>query len=160
MRLAEDGRRVGAIPLHRGRLDGRTLRRVDWLLQPATFFSRELALAHPLDESLRYALDWDLFVRLAEAAPIDGLDLPIAGYRIHRGGKTVAGGAERQRELLAVLRRYHAPSAWNVRLFAALVALYGRAERLPGRLAWVGTRSLNAFARLTNLLSAGRGLPM
>ena len=159
LRLASDGRVVGRIAVHPHRLDPATIRRVDWILQPSTFYTRELALSLPLDPSLKYAMDWDFFIRLAQKARMDWIDEPIAGYRIHGAGKTVAGGVERQWELLRVLRRHNPPGAWNVRLMGLTLRLYEAGERLPGRLSWIATRLLNALARLTNVATNGRGLP-
>jgi glycosyltransferase involved in cell wall biosynthesis len=158
-RLSHDGRDAGEIRVRPDRLDAATTRHVDWILQPSTFYTRELALAHPLDPTLHFAMDWDFFIRVTADAAIDVVDQPIAGYRIHRAGKTVGGGASRQRELLRVLERYHPASAWNVRVMRLMVKAHAAAERRPRKAAWLVTRSLNAMARLTNVVTNGRGLP-
>lgn len=156
--LSEDGALVKPIRVDPRRVRHGVALHVDWFLQPATFYTRELALRYPIDVSLRYAFDWDLFIRMTRDVEFAVIDAPIAGYRVHAGGKTVGGGLERQRELLTVVRRY-APRSVRARTFGALVWLHGVAAGLPAPLARIGYRLLTTLARLTNRLSGGRGLP-
>jgi len=64
----------------------------NFIPQPATFFSRELwRAAGPLDERLRYAMDYDLWLRFAARGPPAYLPMPLADFRWH-GGSTTASG--------------------------------------------------------------------
>jgi glycosyltransferase involved in cell wall biosynthesis len=59
--------------------------------QPATFFRRDLFQeAGPLDESLHYAMDYDLWLRFARIAPPAFVPRPLASFRWHSGSKTGA----------------------------------------------------------------------
>ena len=95
--LTEEGERLRRIPVYPDRISHDTLRCVDWVLQPATFVRRELFLKHPLDTSLHFAFDWDFFIRITRDAIPIAIDRDIAGYRLHRAGKSVSGGSRRQR---------------------------------------------------------------
>ena len=72
-------------------LNSRTLRqwRTHAFLQPACFFSRAaFERAGGLDESLRYALDFDLWVKLGEIGAFDLIEAPLAEERVHADAKT------------------------------------------------------------------------
>jgi glycosyltransferase involved in cell wall biosynthesis len=61
----------------------------NFIPQPATFFRRDLLLeAGPLDESLHYAMDYDLWLRFARLAPPAFVPRPLASFRWHGGSKT------------------------------------------------------------------------
>lgn len=101
---------------------GRLLRRVDvpqplrlWdlvhysfpIVQPAAFFRRALfEYVGGLQESLSYAMDWDLIIRLAKAAPFEYVPGVLASQRIHGETKTATGGFRRWREIVEILRRH------------------------------------------------------
>lgn len=55
----------------------------------------------PMDDSLWYLADWDLWIRLAAAAPLLYLDEPLADFRVHAASQTAvrtrdAGDVEAQ----------------------------------------------------------------
>lgn len=84
-----DGRRVDSVPPER--LDGETI--ANWrrghFLQPCCFFRLSAFCdAGGLDESLDHALDFDLWLRLAERGRFQVLDDPIAADRHHPDAKT------------------------------------------------------------------------
>ena len=61
----------------------------NFIPQPATFFRRDLIEeAGPLDESLHYAMDYDLWLRFARLAPPTFVPRPLAAFRWHGGSKT------------------------------------------------------------------------
>lgn len=79
---------------------------------PAAAFRREAVAAHGLDETLWYAADWDLWLRLATSGPTAYLPQPTAAFRLHAGSQTTQRShrsAERERQLRAVLDR-HGPA--------------------------------------------------
>ena len=80
---------------------------VDYLLQPATFFSRQAwSAVGGLDPALRWCLDWDLFIRLAAQGPAVLIDGDIGISREHPATKTATGGLGRLEEIRALGRRH------------------------------------------------------
>lgn len=85
----------------RRRLIGR-----NFIPQPAVFFRRDLLEeAGPLDESLRYSMDYDLWLRFAERAEPVFLPRTLAAFRWHAASTTGAGYARGAWECLGVARR-------------------------------------------------------
>ena len=78
------------------------------VLQPATFFRRELFLAvGGLDTSLHFALDYELWLRMfPRARALHHLGRPLAVATYHPGAKSIAGMREQIRETVALKRRY------------------------------------------------------
>ena len=114
----------------------RLLHGLDYILQPAAFFRRSAYdAAGGLDSSLRWAMDWDLWIRLATVAEVEYLPRELAAARIWSGTKTAGGGWERLRELRAVTRR-HAGSAWTpgIRLYTLDTLRTRLSRRLPAAL--------------------------
>ena len=98
----------------------RLLHGLDYILQPAAFFRRGLAAGVGwLDTQLEFALDWDLWLKLAGAADVLYLRESLAFSRVHETAKTSTGGWRRVRELGRVTRA-HTGSFWTpgVRLYA------------------------------------------
>lgn len=82
----------------------------DYILQPTVFFRREaLFSAGLLDESLNWALDWELWLRLAKRFPFVYTNRVLAANRIHGDTKTKTGGFRRLREIVGVLKRHEVP---------------------------------------------------
>ncbi len=157
--LDEFGIKERRIPVFPDRIDFETLRYVDWVLQPATFVRRELFISCPIDVSLHFAFDWDLFIQLSRKAKFAPFDRDIAGYRRHGSGKTISGGARRQRELLEVIRRYNGRLDSRYLLLWPVVLGHRIAARMPGPLGRFGSRMLERFAALTHKVTGGRGIP-
>lgn len=84
---------------------------------PATMFRRDALLrVGPLDESLWFAADWDLWIRLAGAGPTLYVPRPLSAYRIHRMSQTSTRGsdpAEIRAQYAAVAERHL--RAWRAR---------------------------------------------
>ena len=81
---------------------------IDYVVQPATFWTREAWEATgPLDERLMYAFDWDWFIR-ARRAGVSFVpdDKYLAIYRKHDIRKTIVGGKPRQKELAWIYETY------------------------------------------------------
>jgi len=98
----------------------RLLHVLDYVLQPAAFFRRDAAFAAGLlDEGLHFALDWDLWIRLALRGEVLHLHEPLAFSRVHGRTKTSTGGWRRIRELGRLTRR-HTGDFWTpgVKLYA------------------------------------------
>jgi glycosyltransferase involved in cell wall biosynthesis len=157
--IAEDGSFRRRLPVRADRLSRSQIRHTDWILQPASFMRMSIARRFPLDPSLHWAMDWDLFIRVAEVATFTPLDREIAGYRYHPGSKTVGGGAARKRELARVIARYHGRASVVYLGTLAGVIAQTLGERLPGRLG----RSLRQAAKEIGIRSDrrtdGHGIP-
>lgn len=82
----------------------------DPILQPSTFWTRKvLEQVGFLDESLKYTLDWDFFVRISKVFQLNYLPVPLSSYRIHKSHKTSNGGLVRSDEIMAVVKKYSSP---------------------------------------------------
>ncbi len=78
--------------------------------QPGVFFLRQLLEeVGPLDESLHYAMDYDLWLRLARRWRFYHLDRFVARYRFHEASKTGQGWEKFDLEWEKVRARYY----WN-----------------------------------------------
>lgn len=67
----------------------------DYLGQPAVFYRREvLDKIGLLDESLKYAMDWDFFLRMKRSCEMRHINRFLAGYRLHEAAKTSQEGNE------------------------------------------------------------------
>ncbi len=79
----------------------------DFILQQTTFFRRAtLEAVGGLDESLHWALDWDLFIKIGKRFRVDYLPRDMANLREYRSAKTLSGGRKRLAELTEVMRRH------------------------------------------------------
>jgi glycosyltransferase involved in cell wall biosynthesis len=90
-----------------GRLAGRLLRwGPDLVPQPGSLArASAVSLAGFLDESLRYAMDLDLFLRLKDQGSVHYLPVALAAFRWHAGSTTVSGLAASEAEAREVRRR-------------------------------------------------------
>ena len=85
----------------------RLLNSLDYIVQPTTFFRRDAFLAvGGLDSSLRYCLDYDLWIKLALRYPVRYLPELLARVRVYPATKTASGGLERLNEIERMVRRY------------------------------------------------------
>lgn len=102
----EQGRVLGCLP-RRGFSLRRMIERAEFLPQQATFWRREVMEKVGLfDDRLRYAMDYEYFIRVARAFPVAYLPQPVACFRMHGTSKTVSQSEKHWREALAVSERY------------------------------------------------------
>jgi GT2 family glycosyltransferase len=108
----------------------------DFIMQPATFFTRAaFECAGPLDPTLRWCLDWDLWCRLSRVGAVRYLPQPLAANREHGSTKTATGGADRLREVLQLHRR-HGTTRWP-HAYCSFAAKQARTDgRRLAHLAW------------------------
>lgn len=80
----------------------------DYIIQPSTFWTRKAwERVGPLDEIMRFAFDWDWFIRAKDRLVIfKPQDKYLSIYRIHKTNKTNTGGKQRLRELALLYRKY------------------------------------------------------
>ena len=88
-----------------------------FIAHPAVFVRRSLfAHAGMFDEQLRYAMDIDLWLRLAALSTPATLDMPLAVFRDHPGSVSSANRIEAREEEFGVRRRHmdKAPLAFGI----------------------------------------------
>jgi glycosyltransferase involved in cell wall biosynthesis len=89
------------------RFSSRRLLRNNIILHPATFVRREALLAAGgFDPTLRYAMDYDLWLRLAAASPPLEMERALACFRVHSGSRSTACRLAALDEEYAVRLRY------------------------------------------------------
>jgi len=109
----------------------RRLLRGNILFHPATFVrSQALAQVGRFDTSLRYTMDYDLWLRLGKRGAPLSLDLPLACFRIHPGSTSVKHVDAAFKEELKVRCRY----LQGKPLQTALHLFYYCLKFLPNRL--------------------------
>jgi glycosyltransferase involved in cell wall biosynthesis len=99
----ENGQVIGRFPA--AQTDLRRLRRgYVHIPQPAAFFRAELwQQVAPLDDSFYFAMDYDLWVRLARLTELKYLPgNPWASFRLHSGAKTISADERCWPEMLRV----------------------------------------------------------
>jgi hypothetical protein len=80
---------------------------LDFVLQPSTFFLKEAwDRAGGLDPALRFGMDWDLIIRIAQGWPAVLMNEFLAASREYDETKTRNGGLERILELCSLVRRH------------------------------------------------------
>jgi hypothetical protein len=110
--VAENGCRIGAYPVEP--FDRHRLARRCFICQPAAFFRREaFASVGMLDAQLRFAFDYDLWIRMADRYPIIKIDRPLATSRMHQDNKTTRHMASAMQETLEVLNRHYGYVPYN-----------------------------------------------
>ena len=108
--IDENGKLIGRFPA--AQTDYRRLRRgYVHIPQQAAFFRAELwRKVAPLDPSFYFAMDYDLWVRLAALAPIQYVPRTWANFRLHTQGKTIAADERCWPEMLRV--HYRDGGSW------------------------------------------------
>lgn len=110
--IGEDGRLLGTFPATQDFDLWKLVWVSDYIMQPTVFMRREaLAAVGYLDESLHYAMDWDLWVRLACRWPAVRLGRVLAQTREYAATKTASGGWRRLAELRRLMAR-HGAKGW------------------------------------------------
>jgi glycosyltransferase involved in cell wall biosynthesis len=92
------------------------LLRENFISQPAVFFRKELfEKAGGLDLSLKYAMDYDLWLRFGMISPAGVISKDLASFRRHRSSKSETGFRDQFFEQYAVSRKYN-PSFFSLAL--------------------------------------------
>jgi glycosyltransferase involved in cell wall biosynthesis len=116
--ITASGRVIGRFPA--AQTDYRRLRRgYVHIPQQSSFWRADLwKKVGPLDPSFYFAMDYDLWVRLAAHAPLQYLPRLWANFRLHQQGKTIAADDRCWSEMLKV--HYRDGGSW----FGVLPAKY------------------------------------
>jgi glycosyltransferase involved in cell wall biosynthesis len=103
--INDQGGWIGKFPA--ARTDYRRLRQgYVHIPQQSTFFrSRMWKLVGPLDASFYFAMDYDLWVRLAALSPIRYIERTWAAFRLHGGAKSMASADRCWPEMIRVHER-------------------------------------------------------
>lgn len=100
------GRCAHVEPFNRHRL----LHYSDFIVQPAAFFRRSVFEAvGGLDPELNWAMDYDLWLKIAKHHRMAYIPRVMANYRWFGANKTAMGGIKRIEEVERVARRHGAP---------------------------------------------------
>jgi glycosyltransferase involved in cell wall biosynthesis len=103
--IDEQGQIIGRFPSRQTNLQ-KILRGSVHIPQQATFFySRFWRLVGPLDPSFQFAMDYDLWVRLANLAPLVYIPSLWANFRLHGQGKSVMMDDRCYPEMIQVYQR-------------------------------------------------------
>jgi glycosyltransferase involved in cell wall biosynthesis len=127
----------------------------DYILQPTAFVRRRaLEAVGYLDESLTWAMDWDLWIRIGERFPVHYLPTAVAQARVHPESKTSRAGLAKLVEMHRIVRahtRRRIPPALVIHGAGTLYRMARRAlRRQPERPVPVGEEppgSLVTWAR-------------
>lgn len=128
------------------------------ICQPATFLRREVVeRAGWLDPSLRYCMDYDLWIRMAGMAPLVHIPEYLAHSRLHASTKTLGQRLPAHAEILETVRRHFGcvPLPW---IYAYANAALGPRPRSGAwaRTAFAGRLALRSA---TEFLRRNRGIP-
>jgi glycosyltransferase involved in cell wall biosynthesis len=106
----------------------------NYIVQPASFVRREaLEAVGYLDETLRFSMDWDLWIRIGRRFPVRRIPVSLATVRLHDGTRTSRAGLAKLREMYRLVRRH------SGRRFPPVLAIHGGgtvyrlARRILGR---------------------------
>ena len=79
----------------------------DYILQQTVFFRKSaLEAVGPLDESLYYVMDWEIFIRIGKRFSVGYIPEYMGAIREYETAKTFAGGGKRVREIAKMLRTH------------------------------------------------------
>jgi glycosyltransferase involved in cell wall biosynthesis len=107
------------------------IRGVDYVLQPAVFFSRQAwNEAGGLDETLRYCMDWDVIVRIAARHEAVLVNECLAASREHDLTKTSTGDLPRAEEIARMITRHAGGEVTPGALYYVFETVLGIARRL------------------------------
>jgi len=140
--IDEKGRVIGQFPA--AQTDYRRLKQgYVHIPQQATFFRTDLwRKVGPLDPDFYFAMDYDLWVRLAKLAPFTYLPGQTwANFRLHTSGKTIAADDRCWPEMLKV----HYREGGSV--FAPIVARYVLRKLIAPLLNWRRQQQMHKFDR-------------
>ena len=129
-------------------LEGREIKRVPFrnfcpkrlsyafgAVQPAMFFRRDAYWkVGGLDESLHYAMDWDLLLKLARVGNVVAIPDHLANIRYYPETKTNTGGWKRMREIAGIARSHNGALDRNFLSFQIRDSLAKQSMRLPRKL--------------------------
>ena len=110
--VSEDGRPISPYPVEP--FSPEALTRRCFICQPAAFLRREaFQAAGMLDPEMRFAMDYDLWIRVARRYPMKKIEADLATSRMHADNKTMRSMAEAMRETLDLLEHHYGYVPYN-----------------------------------------------
>ena len=104
--IASDGRFLNIYPSRP--CNHTELQQNCYICQPAAFWQRNaFENIGMFDSSLRYAMDYDYWIRLSKKYPMAYIDEHLANARLHDDAKTARHRHRAHREILEVVRKYY-----------------------------------------------------
>lgn len=139
--LNEDGSPKGRFPWTEQFNLWRLIHFGDYIMQQTVFFKRAAFVdAGMLDESLYWAMDWDILIRIAKRHVVKYIPHELGAIREYGSTKTATGGWKRYRELVSVMRRHGAlrypPAYFNYATETLMRADRTAAEAFLFKTAW------------------------
>jgi glycosyltransferase involved in cell wall biosynthesis len=110
----EDGGMAGRYPTER--FDYERLNRNCFICQPAAFMTREaFAGVGGMNDTLHYAPDYDLWIRMAQSYPLFKVDDYLATSRMHQANKTLGSRRRIYKEIISLAKKHFAyvPYDWT-----------------------------------------------
>jgi glycosyltransferase involved in cell wall biosynthesis len=108
-----------------GKFSAEQLTHLDYVVQPSSFWTRELWLLNgELNSKYHYAFDWEWFIRASKIASFEYFHGFFSIYRLHLLNKTSTGGMKRINEINEIIDHF-APDYWKG-LYKAVFVHYKR----------------------------------
>jgi glycosyltransferase involved in cell wall biosynthesis len=129
-RVSRDGKMMKLVE-PKSAIPGR-VRKAFEIFQPSMFFRRDAYWrVGGLDESLHYAMDWDLLLKLSRIGEVVAIPKHLANIRYYEETKTNTGGWKRMREIARIARRHNGPLDRNCLSFQIRDLLSKQPFKLP-----------------------------
>ena len=115
-----------------GAYDRKKMLKGNYLYQPAVFARADVLQCYGyFDESLRFSMDYEYWLRFADREAFVYIDEPIANYRLHASSKTMGSTLKMMKEMVAVKKKHGlgARADWIYWNFLFLGQHYYRAKR-------------------------------
>jgi len=121
----------------------------DFILQPSTFFKREIEEKVSIDKKYTYAFDWLFFLNIFEEKfNVLAVDDFLSAYRIHSKHKTGEDNAKRKKEVAKIVKRNFGIFKLQTLYCYIIYWLYSFSEFLPNPIG----RYLKNFIRGINAI--------
>ena len=156
--IDETGLRLGAYPTED--FDRERLAMVNFIAQPSVFFRRSTLdrVGYP-DATLRYVMDYDLWIRMSSQCRFRYLSKTLSAYRLHGASKTVSAqhALDNARECLEVVRKHFDWAPAN-RVYAYCARWYRTHATLPALKSKPVELCLTAPTALLKYVAMNRGI--
>jgi len=144
--IDENGKEIGPINISKEHINPEYLRRRSVIIQPGSFFKKEVVSDYPLNNALYYVFDWDFFIRASEKYKIVPAVFFVAACRQHKSTKTLTGGVKRTEEISSIFERYKGRTSWQYRASRVFYRLYLWDSFLPGPMKGALSPGIRALA--------------